>query len=283
MTQRAERLKIERPTGPVRTARGPLVWKDTMNTRTFIRVLSITVMLSIASSTGAGAPALELDEIIERMNATAESIRDVEATAKVTRFDSVFEDTYPSKRKLYFARPHLTRVDTFEKRKGREVLTGQFILGEDFVLLVWPETRHGELRRLSAEQIKEMCDNSNDPISFFGRNLSEIRKDFQIEQISPPEDTRDKRVAIRIKPARADVRFDYEKVEMVIDTKTWLPRSIKAFEGGDKNVEGDEGDWILYEFTRIKLNRGLKPGTFQPPKGIKIEEVKEVKKSTDKK
>ena len=192
MTQRAERLKIERPTGPVRTARGPLVWKDTMNTRTFISVLSVTVMLSIASITGAGAFALELDEIIERMNATAESIKDVEATATLTKYDSVFEETYVSKRKLYFARPHLARVDTFEKRKGREVLTRQFILGEDFVLQVWPETRHGELRRLSAEQIKEMCDDSNDPISFFGRKPDEIRKDFNIEKIVPPTGGSDK-------------------------------------------------------------------------------------------
>ena len=247
-------------------------------------MLSVTVMLSIASSTGVGAFALELDEIIEHMNATAESIKDLQATAKRTRYDSVFEKTYLSKRKLYFAQPHLLRVDTFEKRKGREVLIGQFIVGEDFVLLVWPETRHGELRRLSPEKIEQMKNDSNDPISFFGRKPDEIRKDFNIERIVPPTGNSGRYVTLSVKPARADVRFDYEKVEMVIDTKTWLPRSIKAFVGGDKDVEGDEGDWILYEFTRIKLNRGLKPGTFRddPPR-IRIEEIKESGKVTEKK
>jgi len=228
-------------------------------------------MLSIASSTGAGAFALELSDIIERMNATAESIRDLQTTAKLTRYDSVFEETYVSKRKLYFARPHLARVDTFEKRKGREALTRQFILGKDFVLQVWPETRHGELRRLSAEQIKEMCDDSNDPISFFGRKPDEIRKDFDIEKIVPPTGNSGRYVTLSVKPARDDVRFDYKKVLMVIDTKTWLPRSIKAYVGGD------EDDWSLYEFNKVKANAGLKPSTFQPPKGIKIEEVKEAK------
>jgi len=223
------------------------------------------------------AQAFDLEEIVEHMNTTAESIKDVEAAATLTKFDSIFEETQTSKRKLYFARPHLARVDTYEKRKGRDVLTRQIILGKDFVLNVWPETRHGELRRLSPDQIERMKNDRNDPISFFGKKLSEIRKDFHVEQINPPAETSGKCVVLVITPARDDVAFDYKKVEMVIDSKTWLPRSIKSFVGGD------DDDWSLHEFTRIKLNKGLKAGTFRSnPVGIKVEviEKKEEKQET---
>ena len=235
--------------------------------RTALALLSLLLLLALAPP----ARAYDLEEIVKHMNATAESIKDVQAAAKVTRFDSVFEETHVSARTLFFARPHLARVDTFETRKGKLALTQQFILGKDFTLQVWPETRHGEKRMLSPEAIDRMTRDRNDPISFFARNIDDIRKDFKLEQVDPPKGAPAGSVALVIAPANKDVKFDYARAEMVIDTATWLPRSIKSFVGGDKD------DWTLYEFTDIKLNPGLKPDTFEPPAGIKIDVIEEDK------
>ena len=219
---------------------------------------------------GSLACGYDLEEVVQHMNASAASIKDVAASAKVTRYDSVFEETHVSTRRLYFQRPHLARVDTFEERKGRQVLTQQFILGKDFALQVWPETHHGELHKLTSEQIERMSTDRNDPISFFGRNIDEIRKDFRLEQVPVPKGAPANSTALVITPANKEVKFDYAKVEMVIDTGTWLPRSIKSYVGGDKE------DWTLYEFTDIKLNPGLKEDTFSDKiPGIKIEVVED--------
>ena len=235
--------------------------------RTAIRLLPAFLLLAFGSSLWA----TDLDEVVKHMNATSESIKDVQATAKVTRYDSVFEETRTSARKLFFQRPHLARVDTFETRRGKEVLTQQFILGKDFTLQVWPETRHGEKRLLSPEEIDSLSRDRNDPISFFARNIDDIRKDFNLELAASPAGTPTDSVVLVITPANKEVQFDYAKVVMVIDAKTWLPRSIKSFVGADTD------DWTLYEFTDIKVNPGLKPSTFEAPAGIDIETIQQTK------
>jgi outer membrane lipoprotein-sorting protein len=235
--------------------------------RTLARLAAAAIFLALAPR----ACAFTLEEIVHHMNATSESIKDVEATAKVTKFDSVFETTTVTGRKLFFQRPHLARVDTYETRKGKEVLAQQFILGKDFALQVWLETKHGELRKLSAEDIARMDRDRNDPISLFGKNIDEIRKDFNIELAAPPKDAPVDSALLVIKPVNKEVKFDYAKIEMLIDTKTWLPRSIKSFVGTDKD------DWTLYQFTAIKLNPGLRADTFEPPAGIRIEVVEKDK------
>jgi len=237
--------------------------------RKLFLLLPIALVLALVSQ----ARALELEEIVKHINATAASIKDVQASVKVTEFDSIMEKTNVSARTLYFALPHLTRVDSFKTRNGKDVLTEQLIIGKDFILRVWPQTRHGELTKLTPEDIEKMTKDRNDPISFFGKNIDDIRKDFQLQQIDPPAGTPANSVVLVITPANKDVKFEYSSVEMIIDARTWLPRSIKSFVKGDIPPL----DWTLYEFTALKLNSGLKPGTFEPPADIPIKTVDRTK------
>ncbi len=236
----------------------------------FCLISALCVLVLASPSRG-----LTLEEIVGHMNETSAALKDIQAAAKVTKYDADFDEAFLSSRKLYFQRPHLYRIDTFRQQKGKDVLTEQFIVGKDFILRTWPPTHHGELRRLSPDEIERMANDRNDPISFFGRSLEDIRKDFSIEQVAPPKDTPADSAVLAIRPTNPEMQFEYSRVEMVIDTKTWLPRTIKSFvKGKDENL-----DWVLYEFSDVKVNPGLKTEAIFPERipGIRIEVVEEKK------
>ena len=213
--------------------------------------------------------ALDLEEVLSHMNGKVESIKDLEASAKVTKYDSVFEMTSAERMKLFFQRPYLARADTYRKEGAQEVLTTQYILGTNYILKVWPPTRTAERRLMDPKEIERMAAESNDPVSLFTRKPEVIRKDFLIEAIALPTGSPPNSFALRITPLRPDVKFEYKQVEMVIDTTTWLPRSIKAYTAG--------GDWSLYTFEQVKVNPGLPASTFQAPPGIDVKDVNESK------
>lgn len=222
--------------------------------------------LAVLAFPGAARAELTVDEALERMNRQASTINDVRATAKVTKYDSIFEEKHRLRMELYYRKPDLSRVDTFRKRQGREVHTHQVIIGQDFLLRVWPENRHGELRRLDPEELKRRREDRNDPLTFFSRKPDDLKKDFNITML---ESSTPGRVNLSLSPRSKEVPFDYETVELVVDTTTWMPAAIKAMSGTE------EDDWSLYEFEKVRVNAGLKDSDFEPPADIRIEEVKE--------
>jgi outer membrane lipoprotein-sorting protein len=224
--------------------------------------------VTLAAAAASFAEDLTVDGILAEMSKKAETIKDLKASCKVTKYDSVFEEKRESRLDLFYRKPDLARVDSYRKRDGKEVLSKQVIIGKDFVLRIWPENRTAERRKMSEEEMKRRREDRNDPLTFFSRPPEDIKKDFNVEMLGQPKDGK---VELRITPRAGNVRFDYKSIGMTVDTKTWLPVSIKAMTGGD------EEDWSLYEFRDIAVNPGLKDSVFEAPAGIKVEEVTEMK------
>ena len=138
------------------------------------------------------------------------------------------------------------------------------IVGPDFILQIWPDNRHGVRERVDPKEMKRRREDRNDPLTFFTRKPDDLKKDFNVELRDPKKAGT---VKLVIAPRSKKVPFDYRSVELVVDTKTWMPTSIKA-------TSKDEEDWSLYEFQSVKVNSGLKASDFEPPAGITIEEKK---------
>ena len=241
-----------------------------MNLRRPCGPLSAACTLLAAVSL-AWADDLTVDQALEQMSRKAASITDLGASAKVTKYDSVFEEKHELRMDLFYRKPDLSRVDTYRRRDGKEVHTQQVIIGKDFVLRVWPENKHGELRRMDPEELKRRREDRNDPLAFFSRKPDDLKKEFDVKM---PVPAKDDRVKLVLTPRSKEVKFDYETVELTVDTKTWMPVVIKAMSGGE------EDDWSCYEFDKVKVNEGLKDSVFEPPAGIVIEEVKEPEPGT---
>jgi outer membrane lipoprotein-sorting protein len=207
---------------------------------------------------------LTVDEVLDQMNKKSASITDLRAIAQVTKFDSVFEEKHQLRLELAYKKPDLTRVDTYKKRDGKEVHSQELILGKDFVLRVWPENRHGELRRMAPEEMKRQREDRNDPLSFFSRTPEDLKKDFDVKLLPPGKPGT---VKLTLAPRNEKVRFDYKSVELVVDTATWMPTTVKAMTGGEAD------DWSVYEFDKVAVNASIDDSVFAPPKDITIEEV----------
>jgi outer membrane lipoprotein-sorting protein len=254
-----------------------------MNMRLGSRLELIVVACVAALAAGALVPVraaadpkeFTVDEVLDQMNKKSVSITDLRATAQVTKFDSVFEENYQSRLELAYKKHDLTRVDTYKKRDGKEVHSQELILGKDFVLRVWPENRHGELRHMAPEEMKRMRENRNDPITFFSRTPEDLKKDFDVKLLpSAKPGTVKLALAPRNEPAPVDNKtplapknFDYKSVELVVDTATWMPTTVKTMTGGETD------DWSLYEFDKVVVNGGIDDATFTAPKDITVEEV----------
>ena len=242
-----------------------------MRRRSRLELILVACIAALAAGVlvparGAAADPKELtvDEVLDQMNKKSTSITDLRATAQVTKYDSVFEEKHQLRLEFFYKKPDLTRVDTYKKRDGKEVHSLEFILGKDFVLRVWPENRHGELRHVDPEEMKRLRENRNDPLSFFSRTPEDLKKDFDVKLVPPGKPGT---VKLTLAPGNDQVRFDYKSVELVVDTATWMPATIKAMTGGEAD------DWSLYEFDKVAVNASLDDSVFAPPKDITVEVV----------
>ena len=234
-----------------------------MNRRWSGHILAGVCAVALAAGELAAAPEpLTVDDVLERMSKKAASVKDLRATVRKTQWASFEEEKYLFRLELFYRKPDLERVDVYKKRDGKEVHTQQVIVGKDFVLKLWPDQGTGERQWVDPKEMKRRREDRSDPLTFFSRRPDDLKKDFNVELRGPEKrDT----VGLVIAPRSKKVRFDYKSLELVVDTKTWMPTSIKA-------TSKDDEDWSLYEFEKVKVNSGLTDADFQPVKGIKIEE-----------
>jgi len=230
----------------------------------FLAALAAGVLVPVRAA--ADPKELTVDEVLDQMNKKSASVTDLRAIAQVTKFDSTFEEKHQLRMELAYKKPDLTRVDTYKKRDGKEVHSQELIMGKDFLLRVWPENRHGELRRMTPEEMKREREDPNDPLSFFSRPPEDLKKDFDVKLVPAAKPGT---VKLTLAPRNEQVKFDYKSVELVVDTATWMPATVKAMTGGE------EDDWALYEFDKVVVNGGIDASVFAAPKDITIEEVDE--------
>ena len=241
-----------------------------MHTRGSRGVLFAACAVALAAGSAVSAPdkPLTVDDVLARMNEKTSSIKDLRASARVTKYDSIMEEKHHIRMELFYRKPYLSRVDTYRTRNGREMQTEQLIVGKDYVVRVQlrpdPKDSHGERRKMDAGEMKRRREDRNDPLTFFSRKPDDLKKDFNVKLLAPANAGK---VRLRITRRNEKVQFDYETVELLVDTGIWMPTTIRAMEGTE------EDDWSLYEFTRVKVNPGLKDSDFEPVKGVKIEEV----------
>jgi len=205
-----------------------------------------------------------MDEALKNMAAKAETIKDLQVGAKVTKFDSVFEDKTEMRLEVWYRKPDLTRVDSFKKAGGKEVQTQLIIIGKDFVLRAWPETRKAEIRRMPADEMKARRESRNDPLTFFSRKPEDLKRDFDVALVTS---VKPNTVKMTLKPKSTTSGIDYKCIELVVDKVTWLPTAVRVMAGGDKD------DWSLYEFTKVLLNTSIPDAVFAIPGGYQMQEV----------
>lgn len=226
-----------------------------------MRRFACVALFAAALGWAATASAQTVDEVLKNMAAKAETIKDLNVSAKVIKYDSVFEKKDELRLELWYKKPELTRVDTFKKQPtGAETQTQLVIIGKDYVLRCKPETHTGEITRIDAAKMKEARENRNDPMTFFERKPEELKKDFDVQMLPS---TKPNTVKLVLKPKKADA-MEFKAVELVIDKTTWLPTSVRTMEGGE------DDNWALYEFTKVLINTSFPDVVFANPPGYVI-------------
>ena len=204
-----------------------------------------------------------VDDVLKNMAAKAETIKDINVSAIVTKYDSVFEEKSTLRLELWYKSPDLTRVDTFKKQGAVEVQTQLVVIGKDYILRAWPDTHKAELRRIPADEMKRARESRNDPMTFFSRKPEDLKKDFDVTMLPS---TKPNTVKLVLKP-KNDKVMEYKAVELTIDKTSWLPTAVRTMSGGEQD------DWALYEFTKVLINTSFPDVIFANPPGYVVQEV----------
>ncbi len=204
-----------------------------------------------------------VDDVLKNMAAKAETIKDLNVSANVTKYDSVFEEKKMQRLELWYKSPDLTRVDTFKKAGAAEVQTQLVIIGKDYILRAWPENKKAELRRIPAEEMKRARESRNDPMTFFQRKPEDLKKDFDVTLAAS---TRPACVKLVLKP-KNEKNFEYKSVELDVNRVSWLPDAVRTVPVTDPE------DWALYEFTKVLINTSFPDVVFANPPGYVVQEV----------
>ncbi len=202
-----------------------------------------------------------VDDVLKNMSAKAETIKDLNVSANVTKYDSTFEKKTQMRLELWYKNSGMTRVDTFKKMpNGTEVQTQLVVIGTNYVLRATPEDKKAEKRMIPADEMKAARENRNDPMTFFTRKPEDVKKDFDV-QLAPT--TKPNCVKLVLKPKNPKT-MEYKAVELTIDKATWLPCIVRTMSGGE------DDDWAQYEFTKVLLNTYFPDVIFADPPGYQV-------------
>ena len=219
-----------------------------------------------------------VDAALKKMASRAHGIKDSWAVVKTTTWDSVFEKTGEGWLEV-FTWYSCVRVDFLGKKpRGEEGPWRIFIAGPDFYLLASSETRKGERRTMSAVEMaavrRDRLEASRgfpfvSPLTLFSLRPDDLRKRFDASVAPPPKAGTFKMILTAKDPALKIWGSGVKTVELVVDTETWLPASVRLRVGGEKD------DWTLYEVTKVVIDSDILSAAFDAPEGYTIQTIKD--------
>jgi outer membrane lipoprotein-sorting protein len=100
----------------------------------------------------------------------------------------------------------------------------------------------------------------------FGTKSENLKKNYQVTLVGEEELDGHKTALLELVPNSEDVRKEISKIDMWVDTASWLPLQQKFY-------EGSSGDYFLSRYKNLMKNLKLSDSKFKPdwPKGTKVE------------
>lgn len=192
-----------------------------------------------------------LEKVIAKLQARYEGIADLEADfTQVTSFKG-FSKTLTSKGKFYLKKGRL-RWDYLEPNKQQIFVEG------NKVLLYIPEHQQVIKSRLSAEMDSQV------PVHLLAGS-SHLERDFNIRWRDETQH-QDKEGAYLLTLISKTPTPDFTQIQIEVDPTDFLIHKI--------SLQESEGNGSSFEFSRPKINHGLKEHlfTFTIPEGIEVVE-----------
>jgi len=187
------------------------------------------------------------ESVLQRMDKSAADFRSLTADIEHIKYTDVVKDTSSETGQIFVRRDQKMRID-FTKPDPRVILrTGDTLFVYTPKINRVEEYNLGKNRSLVDQYV----------LLGFGTKSQSMQRSYDIALTGEEEVEQHKTFLLTLTPKSEDVRKQITKIQMWIDSSSWLPVQQKFFEAGS-------GDYFLSKYSHIMKNLKINDSKFKP-------------------
>lgn len=214
---------------------------------TLASLLSTSALGSALPSRRKGSVALDLREILSRMNDTSKRLKTLSADLDYTKVTVIVNDKATEIGEIFYqnGKPPQVLID-FKRPDPKTIL-----LKKNRAEIYLPKIN--EIDEYDLGQHRELVQQFL--LLGFGTNTDEMRKAYDVKLLGEEVIGDDTTAVLELTPRNANVAAQLAKVQLWISEESWLPVQQKFVEPG--------GDYLVTRYSAVKVNRELPSSKFQ--------------------
>jgi outer membrane lipoprotein-sorting protein len=213
----------------------------------FLAVLvSGAIVSAVPSATAQTEKKWTLDGAFAMMDRAAKDFRSLSADLENVKYTAVGKDTATESGKIYFRHDQKMRIDIAKPEPRTILRTGDSLFLYNPKLNRVEEYDLGKNRAMVDQYIR----------LGFGTKSEDLKKSYDVALSSEEELDGKKTLVLDLAPRSDSVRAQITKIQMWIDTSSWLPIQQKFYETGS-------GDYILFHYTNLMKNLKIADSRFK--------------------
>jgi len=180
------------------------------------------------------------------MDRGAKDFRSLTADLENVKYTAVVKDTSTESGKIYFRHDQKMRIDITKPEPRTILRTGDELFLYNPKLNRVEEYDLGKNRAMVDQYIR----------LGFGTKSEDLKKSYDVTLSGEEELDGKKTVVLDLAPRSDSVRAQITKIQMWVDTASWLPIEQKFYETGS-------GDYILFHYTNMMKNLKIADSRFK--------------------
>jgi outer membrane lipoprotein-sorting protein len=187
------------------------------------------------------------ESVLQKMDKSAADFRSLTADIEHIKYTDVVKDTSSETGQIFVRRDQKMRID-FTKPDPRVILrTGDTLFVYAPKINRVEEYNLGKNRSLVDQYV----------LLGFGTKSQSMQRSYDIALTGEEEIEQHKTFLLTLTPKSEDVRKQITKIQMWIDSSSWLPVQQKFFEAGS-------GDYFLSKYSHMMKNLKINDSKFKP-------------------
>ncbi|MCG6983262.1 MAG: outer membrane lipoprotein carrier protein LolA [Deltaproteobacteria bacterium] len=210
-------------------------------------------MAALSSQVSVAGTQVTAPEVLEQLQSKAKTLKSLKGSFEQRKYSRLLVTPIDSKGELFWLPPGRFRWEVIQP----DPLT--LVVNEDQILLLYPDLKKATLYRgpTGVDLLGRIMGATDDPQTFQRQYAIKIRLVARGGGSSW--------IQMNMEPKTTTHSRYFQRLEVKIDPKTWLPNEIAILEGN--------GDWTLIYLSNLIENANLSRGLFsvEPPEGFKVE------------
>ena len=201
----------------------------------------------LRTSTAQESPRWTTESVLQMMDKSASDFRSLTADIEHIKYTEVVKDTSTEIGQIFVRRDQKMRIE-FTKPDPRVILRSG-----DSLFVFTPKINRVEEYNLGKN--RALVDQY--VLLGFGTKSQNMEKSYDIALSGEEEIDQHKAFVLTLTPKSEDVRKQITKIQIWLDSSSWLPIQQKFFEAGS-------GDYFLFKYSNMMKNLKISDSRFKP-------------------